>query len=184
MAGSLGPAARKSEGIPSWLRWAALLVAVVIFVRTLSGRGQGLAEGTVAPQFSLASTKAEGERIDLAALRGKPVLVEVMASWCGYCKRSAPMLAEASQVARKREVAFVAVSMDQTLEEARGAAESWRIPYPVALDDGSFSRAYGVSSLPTVIVIDEVGVVRHVGVGAPSAAGVEAWLADVGAARR
>ena len=57
--------------------------------------------------------------------------------------------------------------------------KSWGIPYDVVLDDGSVSRSYKVEMLPTLVLIDEAGVVRRVSTGAPSRAQLEKWLTEL-----
>jgi thiol-disulfide isomerase/thioredoxin len=103
--------------------------------------------------------------------------MEVFASWCGACRRATPSLAEAYR-AHRDEATFIAVSVDDRLEDAVSAQRSWGIPYDVARDDGSVARAYHVSRLPTVIVIDGNGVVRHVTTGGASSDEIERWIRD------
>ena len=165
------------------LSWALYALSALLLVRFLSGGRSGPAVHRPAPEFSLALL-GEATRFSLSAERGHPVLIDVMASWCGACRASAPALAEASRASRSREVRFVAVSMDQTAAAAEQARRSWHIPYPVALDDGSFSRDFAVTMLPTIIVIDDQGRVAHVATGAARAAEIEDWLGEVGAPRR
>jgi len=157
-----------------WIVWAAIAVAVVVLVRR---RSSGPAEGTRAPRFDLPLVGAEG-RFDLDKVRGKPVVLEVFASWCGACRRSAPVLAEAFRSHSRNEVEFIGVSIDDSSVEAARAKEHWGIPYPVAVDDGSVSRGYDVSLLPTVVVIGRDGVVRHTTTGVPSQAELSDWIAE------
>jgi thiol-disulfide isomerase/thioredoxin len=119
----------------------------------------------------------------LSEHRGSPVLVEVFASWCGACKSAAPMMSRVTRAARKREVRFVGVSVDDNVSAARATVQSWEIPYVVALDDGSFSRDYEISVLPTFVLIDAEGNVKQVTSGVPREAELERWLGEVGAER-
>jgi peroxiredoxin len=157
-----------------WIVWVAIAVAVVLLVRR---RSSGPAEGARAPRFDLPLVGAEG-RFDLDKVRGKPVVLEVFASWCGACRRSAPVLAEAFRSHSRNEVEFIGVSIDDSPVEAARAKERWGIPYAVAVDDGSVSRGYHVSLLPTVVVIGRDGVVRHTTTGVPSRAELREWIAE------
>jgi thiol-disulfide isomerase/thioredoxin len=157
-----------------WIVWASIAVVVFALVRR---RSSGPQEGTRAPNFNLALVGAEG-RFDLAQAKGKPVVLEVFASWCGACRRSAPVLAESFQEHAASEVEFVGVSIDDSPLEAARAKERWGIPYSVALDDGSVSRGYHVSLLPTVIVIGRDGTVRHATTGVPSKAELASWISE------
>ncbi len=157
-----------------WVIWAAILAVVVVLVRR---RSSGPAEGTVAPRIDLPLVGGE-RRIDSEKLRGKPVVLEVFASWCGACRRSAPILAESFRAHSADAVTFLGVSVDESPIEAARAKERWGIPYDVAVDDGSVSRGYKVSLLPTVVVIGRDGTVRHTTTGVPSASDLDSWIAE------
>ncbi|HEV8549450.1 MAG TPA: TlpA disulfide reductase family protein [Polyangiaceae bacterium] len=157
-----------------WIVWAAIAAVVVVLVRR---RSSGPTEGSPAPRINLPLVGAEG-RFDLAQAKGKPVVLEVFASWCGACRRSAPVLAEAYRDHPANDVEFLGVSIDESPAEAARAKERWGIPYAVALDDGSVSRGYKVSLLPTVVIIGRDGVVRHTTTGVPSKRELERWLAE------
>ena len=154
--------------------WVAIGVVVVALVRR---RSSGPSEGSVAPRINLPLVGATG-RFDLEQVKGKPVVLEVFASWCGACRRSAPVLSEAFRAHSPNDVAFLGVSIDDSPDEAARAKATWGIPYDVAIDDGSVSRGYKVSLLPTVVVIGRDGVVRHTTTGVPSRAELDRWIAE------
>ena len=154
--------------------WAALGVAVVIAIKR---HDSGPKTGVAAAAIDLPLVGSEG-RFQLADQRGKTVVMEVFASWCGTCRRAAPALAEAYRTLPASQVKFVGVSVDDSLEAAAGAKERWGIPYDVAHDDGSVSRNYKVSLLPTVIVIGPDGMVKHASAGAPSPDDLARWVAE------
>ena len=151
--------------------FGALAVAGVMLLVSRSG---GPDVGGQAADFELPHVDGEGS-FKLADQRGKRVVLEVFASWCGACRRVAPELA-ALHRERGDEVVFVGVSVDDSPERARAAKERWGIPYPVVLDDGSVAKGYDVSVLPTLIMIDEAGEIRHAANGVPSRAELERWL--------
>jgi thiol-disulfide isomerase/thioredoxin len=157
-----------------WIIWAAIAGAVIVMIRR---RSSGPAEGTAAPPIDLPLV-GTNDRFELAKERGKPVVMEVFASWCGSCRRAAPVLAEAYRAHSRADVKFLAVSVDDSLAAAARAKTHWGIPYDVALDDGSVSRGYKVSLLPTVVVIGRDGVVRHTTTGVPSSDELERWIAE------
>lgn len=151
--------------------FGALAVAGVMLFVSRSG---GPDVGSQAADFELSHVDGEGS-FKLADQRGKRVVLEVFASWCGACRRVTPELA-ALHRERGDDVVFVGVSVDDSKERARAAKERWGIPYPVVLDDGSVAKGYDVSVLPTLILIDEAGEIRHASNGAPSRAELERWL--------
>jgi cytochrome c biogenesis protein CcmG, thiol:disulfide interchange protein DsbE len=143
------------------------------FVRNSSGPK----EGSAAAAFDLPLADGGG-RVSLAAQRGKPVLMEVFASWCSACKRSSPKLAEAFRAHQGENVTFLAVSVDEDPAAAARIKQDWQLPFDVAIDDGSVSRDYGISMLPTLIYIDAHGMVRHSAAGAVSRSDIDSWLAE------
>jgi len=140
--------------------------------------GSGPKEGALAAGFQLPLATGNGT-FRLEEQRGKPVLMEVFASWCGACERAAPMIDQVYRDAGRDDVVFVGVSLDEDAGAAREAKESWPIRYPVAVDDGSVSRAYGVSLLPTFVLIDRDGKIKRVSAGVPSRRTLSRWLQEL-----
>ncbi len=155
------------------------VVAAAIFA-FMSRRNSGPAENVPAKDFELPAVS--GTNFHLADQHGHPVVIEVFASWCPTCRRTAPMLADAARTTRARKVQFVGISVDDSSAQASAVKRAWNIPYPVLHDDGRFARLYKISLLPTIIVIDAEGRVRHVTTGMPRRSTLEGWLSDVGAA--
>lgn len=138
----------------------------------------GPSEGSAAKVFQLPLATGDGV-FDLASQRGKPVLMEVFASWCGACEHAAPMVDDVYRGAERAGVVFVGVSVDSDAAAAKQAQQNWPISYPVAVDDGSVQRAYGVSLLPTFVLIDKDGNVKRVSSGVPSRRTLTRWLAEL-----
>ena len=153
--------------------WVALGVGLLYLFHA---RSSGPDEGALAAPFELSLANREGT-FRLSDQRGKPVVMEVFASWCGACERATPGLAEAYRD-HGNKAAFIGVSVDQKVEDIVAAKDEWGIPYDVARDDGSVARAYKVSRLPTVIVIGADGVVRHVTTGGASSDDIGRLIAE------
>ena len=165
---------KRSSRLIDYAIWAAIGVA---FVAVLRRRSSGPEEGSRAAPIDLPLVGEQG-RFQLAEQQGKAVVVEVMASWCGACRRAAPVLAEAYRSLDPEQVTFVGVSLDDNMAEAAALKAKWAIPYDVALDNGSVARDYNVSLLPTVVVIGRDGTIRHVSSGVPSKSDIERWTAE------
>lgn len=170
---------------------AAVLSAVLLPVGiglglsiALGRTASGPRVGGVAQDFELPVVFGRGRSFRLAEQRGTPVVAEVFAGWCEYCRDSAPVLADAARATRAGEVTFVGISVDDLGAEAQAAAHLWGLPYDVVWDDGRVEYAWNISALPTVVVIDGNGEVRHVAAGTPDPAELEQWISDVGAPRR
>lgn len=143
------------------------------FVRHSSGPKEGVA----AAAFDLPLADGSG-RVSLAAQHGKPMIMEVFASWCSACQRTTPHLVEAFQAHQHDNVTFLAVSVDEDPSAAARVKSAWHIPFNVAQDDGSVSRAYGISLLPTLVYIDANGNVKHATAGVTSRSDIEDWISE------
>jgi len=158
-------------------RYGALGGGVYLLATHFVRHSSGPKEGSAAAAFDLPLAGKDG-RVSLAAQHGKPVLMEVFASWCGACKRSSPRLAEAFREHQDKDVTFLAVSVDEDPNAAARVKREWQLPFDVAVDDGSVSRGYGISMLPTLIYIDAQGTVRHSAAGVVSRSEIDSWLAE------
>ena len=158
--------------------WALYAGIAGLFGLLVTRNSSGPHEGSHAASFQLPLASGDGS-FSLDDQRGKPVLMEVFASWCGACEHAAPMVDEVFRDAEKSGVIFVGVSVDGDAHAARRVQESWPITYPVVVDDGQVQRAYGVSLLPTFVLIDKSGTVKRVSSGVPSRRTLTRWLAEL-----
>jgi thiol-disulfide isomerase/thioredoxin len=141
--------------------------------------------GAPAPAWSKVSALA-GAPSSMAQLRGRVVLVDFWASWCGPGRMLAPRLSALKEKLGAQGFSVVGITMDDA-EKAAVFAEKHQMRYGIVVDkDGETSRAYGVSALPTMLLIDKKGVVRDVLIGydptgdARLEASVKALLAEAG----
>ena len=169
---------------PPKLSWVLFALAAAGLVAYQMTQRSGPSTGTMAADFDLPIASGSGERVRLSELRGTVVVVEAFAGWCRACREVAPTLDEAARAQRQAPVRFIGVSIDDSAEQAAAVARSWGISYDVAWDDGGFADRYDISHLPTVVVVDQEGKVAHSTSGSLSRAQLEAWLTDLGAARR
>jgi peroxiredoxin len=122
----------------------------------------------------------------MAQLRGRVVLLDFWASWCGPCRMLAPRLSALKDKFGAQGLTVVGMTTDEA-EKAAVFAERHQMRYGVVVDkDGDTTRAYGVSALPTMILVDKKGIVREVFIGydpsgdARLEAAVKALLAEAG----
>ncbi len=119
----------------------------------------------VAPDFTL--TDANGAAVKLSDLRGKVVLLNFWATWCGPCALEIPWFIEFEQQYRAQGLEVVGVSMDEDgWKVVKPYVQEHKVNYRVLLGDESVGQLYGgVDSLPTTFLIDRTGKVAFVHVG-------------------
>jgi peroxiredoxin len=118
-----------------------------------------------APEFEHVEVAQGALPPTLEALRGRVVVLEFWATWCGACRALLPTLNAWHERLQTRGGLVVSVTTDPVSKAARDAAELG-LAYPVLADpDGSTAQAYQAFALPTLFVIDRTGVVRDVSVG-------------------
>lgn len=158
---------------PAWRRLlpALALVAVAWFGVHWMGAQEHrpqLVDGQ-APPLQLATFdryRWEGGDIDLAALRGRGVVVNFWASWCEPCRIEAGLFESAwraEQTKGDQGIVFVGVNRQDTLEGALGFLEEYGVSYPNGADtNGKWDRAFGVLGLPSTFFIDAAGEIQAV----------------------
>jgi len=128
-------------------------------------------EPALAPDFTLRNT--EGEEITLSGLKGKVILLDFWATWCGPCKESIPHLVALYKSYREKGFELIGMSMDKMgeVEMVRRFVKSMDIPYPIIMTPDEVARHFKVTGLPTTVLIDKEGRVREKIVGFNSAIG-------------
>lgn len=122
-----------------------------------------------APEFSASIVAnppaAEQKTLKLAELRGKPVVLDFWATWCGPCQVSAPIVDSVSRRYRDKGLVVVGVNVDDDVFPVERFVRKKGLTFPIVFDDGkSISRDYGASTLPTLVVVSKEGkivAVRH-----------------------
>ena len=116
-----------------------------------------------APAFDVRTLDGRS-RLRLADLRGKVVVVNFFASWCGPCKDEAPILTELADSAPK-DVVYVGLDYKDPVSSARAFARTFGLRYALGRDgDGRVGDRFGVTGMPETFVIDAQGrAVAHIG---------------------
>jgi thiol-disulfide isomerase/thioredoxin len=122
-----------------------------------------MTNGDPAPAFALpliASGGAPGAQVTLAQHKGKVVVVDFWATWCGPCIRAMPKLESLSR-RYAGQVEVIAINLDD-FAKARQMFDEGGYRMTLVGDDGQVSTRYGVSTIPHSVVIDRDGIVRTV----------------------
>jgi cytochrome c biogenesis protein CcmG/thiol:disulfide interchange protein DsbE len=157
-----------------------LIVAAVVFV-LFAGLGKDPAHidsplvGRPAPPFALKAV-GSGELLDIEKLRGKPVILNFWATWCGPCYEEHPTL-----VANARNlpgVQFVGVVFNDDEDKIMRFLAERGTAYPTLLDaNGKTAIAYGVGGVPETFFINPAGTIVAKFAGPLSTAELQANLA-------
>jgi len=119
-----------------------------------------------APAFDLPALT--GGRVSLESLKGKVVVLDFWATWCGPCLIEIPEYAELWHKNQGRGVEIVGVACESDPQEVMDLARAQQIPYRLLMGDDRISEEYSASGLPTTYVIDKHGLIRKRFVGTTS----------------
>jgi thiol-disulfide isomerase/thioredoxin len=140
-------------------------------------------KGKPAPAFTLEDLS--GKKVSLASYKGKAVLINFWATWCGPCKIETPWLVELRNQYAPKGFEILGVSTDdldrddkQKLadekKEIARSAEQLHIDYPVLIDGATLSQPYdGLDAMPTSYFVDRNGTVVAVQLGLTSKDDIE-----------
>jgi thiol-disulfide isomerase/thioredoxin len=117
-----------------------------------------------APSFALPTL--DGRSVASGSLRGKVILVNFWATWCGPCKEEMPALQRLKQNFKSEEFELLAITTDPQREAIKGFVESLGLAFPILLDEAKdVSATFGVRGLPTTVLIGKDGRVLARAVG-------------------
>lgn len=141
--------------------WGGSLLLVVLLIQVVGWlRAPDLPEE--APTFALEDL--DGAVVSLADLRGRTVVLNFWATWCLPCRVEIPQLSGFAQA--HPEITVLGVAIDGSRAELKRGAASLGVDYPVLRIDEATRAAYGISTVPTTVVIDPEGRIRsaHTGI--------------------
>ncbi|HZQ72917.1 MAG TPA: TlpA disulfide reductase family protein [Burkholderiales bacterium] len=140
-------------------RW---LAAAALAFMAAAASAQSLRPWSGGPAPALELADAEGTTHRLSDYRGKAVLVNFWATWCGPCREEMPSIESLRLSMQGKPFAILAVNVGESGRTARSFAEKLMLDFPLLLDqDTSTAKAWKARVLPASFVIDPQGNIRY-----------------------
>jgi thiol-disulfide isomerase/thioredoxin len=137
------------------------LLAVAALAVVSSGAGAAITPSAGAPDFTLPSL--DGPNLRLQEQRGRVVMINFWATWCGPCRVEMPHLSKLYEKYRGSGFTVLAVNIDEDPHRAASLAKQLGMRFPVLLDtEKKVSRLYDLSTMPSTVLADRDGRVRSV----------------------
>jgi thiol-disulfide isomerase/thioredoxin len=126
-------------------------------------------------------TDLDGKKVKLSGLKGKVVLLDFWATWCGPCRAMIPHEREMVEKLKDKPFAIVSVSADEEKAELTDFLSSEKMPWTHWWDGakGPLTKAFKVKAFPTLYLIDHKGVIRHKWVGNPGNDKIDAAVKEL-----
>lgn len=138
-------------------------LGLLYFALTQTDVFSGGMTGSPAPDFNL--TTLNGHSLSLEHLRGKPVLINFWATWCGPCLAEMPLL-EATAQRYSDELVVLGINEGEAFADVKSFIAREALSYPILLDtDEAVGALYQLNGYPTSVFIDAEGIIRAIYLG-------------------
>jgi len=132
-----------------------------LLVALLAGTATATGPAPAAPDFALPAR--DGGEVRLSELRGQVVMINFWATWCGPCRQEMPLLQQIHAKYEPLGFTMLGVNVEPDTVAAQNWLEGMPVSFPIVFDRKSeVSSSFGVETMPSSVLIDREGRVRHV----------------------
>ena len=151
---------RQSSTLTTFSFGASVMKSLLVAFFLMATNASALELGKPAPDFTLKSMT--GLNLNLAEQRGKIIVINFWASWCGPCRKEMPVLQTFYDKYQDLGVSVWGVNVEQENQAGRDFLADLNLSFPILFDEtNTISATYQVEAMPTTIIIDRDGVVRY-----------------------
>ncbi len=140
------------------------LIAVIAVAQGVFGRGEELL-GKAPPPFSESSVNQGFQSLE--SYKGKVVLLDFWATWCGPCVKEMPKVKKLNDRFQGKDFVLLGISLDSDRSALNSYLRKNGIDWPILFDGKGWKNRiavrYGVNAIPFTVLIDRAGIVRKVG---------------------
>jgi len=166
----MGKFATEATDVP-WSDWTAKMAPQP---KLDSGGGAGQDDSSIfggdspligqSPKLTL--SMLDGKKLKLESIKGKVVVLDFWATWCGPCVKSLPGIKKVIDSYPDSSVSLITINQNESKQKIKSFLEKRKLDLKVALDDGEISEKFNVEAIPQTVVIGPEGKIQFVKVGA------------------
>ncbi len=130
-----------------------------------------------APDFVL--NDLSGTPVRLSSLKGRPIVINFWATWCGPCQSEMPLIEKTAE--KYPNLTILAVNDDEAVSDVNSFVKRFGLSFPILMDPGAaVNIQYQVTGLPTSFFVDENGIIRSLQIGVLSEEQLKDHLHKIG----
>jgi len=117
--------------------------------------------------YPISEKDINGKEVSLAGFKGKVVVIDFWATWCGPCMAELPNLLKLYNAQHANGMEVLGISLDKDEEALKSTVKARGMSWPIVADlkgwENAIAQKWGVRSIPATYVLDRKGVIRHIG---------------------